>query len=80
MKVTLNLDERLLVKAMKVAAERGETLSRVIEDALRAALRNPRGRPELNFGKAWPVAADHQPPDVDISDRDNLYRRMEEPD
>lgn len=80
MKTTLNIDERLLAKAKRAAAERGETLTKLIEDALRGALKNPRPRPELDFRETWPVVADRRLPDVDISDRDSLYRRMEDPD
>ena len=75
-KTTLNLDDRLFREAKKMAAERGVTLTQVIEEALRAALAQPpdRGAP---LRLRWPTRQGRRPPDVDIADRDALYDRME---
>lgn len=41
MRTTLDLNEALVVKAKKAAAERGTTLTAIIEDALREKLTRP---------------------------------------
>ncbi len=76
MKTTLNLDEELLRRAKQHAAERGTTLTAVVEDALRARLHAApaRGR----FRLAFPVVAGRRPPPVDPADRDALEDRMAE--
>lgn len=76
MKTTLNLDDQLLRTAKKVAAERGVTLTRVIEEALRAALVPPPDR-KPRFRLRWTPVRGRRPPDVDIADREALYARME---
>jgi hypothetical protein len=51
MRTTIRLDDDLLVRAKRAAAERGTTLTALIEDALRRALapvpRSQRARPAL---------------------------------
>ncbi len=52
MRTTLNLDDHLLTEAKKLAAERGTTLTAVMEDALRIVVRRsdksePRRRVKL---------------------------------
>ena len=74
MKTTLNLEERLIREAKRVAAERGVTLTSVIEDALRRALDERRRVPRVAFD--MPVVAGHTRSEVDIADRDALYDRM----
>ncbi len=75
MKTTLNLDDRLMRAAKRLAAERGVTLTSVVEDALRASLEEhpPTKRARLHF----PTVAGERVPDVDLGDRDALYERME---
>lgn len=75
MKTTLNLDERLMRDAKRLAAERGVTLTSLIEEALRQAVEEPmvRSRSPLRI----PTVAGTAEPDVDIADRDALYERME---
>lgn len=75
MKTTLNLDDELLRRAKRRAAERGTTLTAVIEDALRKGLdvQHQRG----SFRLAFPTVAGVRPPAVDLSDRDALYDRMD---
>ena len=76
MRTTLNLDDALMRAAKQEAAARGVTLTRIIEEALRAELtpRPARGGFRLEF----PVVSGRRPPQVDISDRDALYDAMEE--
>lgn len=76
MKTTLNFDDRLLREAKQRAAAEGESLTRLIEKALRSYLRPParrrkRFRLELVTKKGKPVAG------IDWDDRDSLYERME---
>jgi hypothetical protein len=42
MRTTLDLDDHLLVEAKRLAAERGTTLTAVMEDALRIVVRRAR--------------------------------------
>jgi plasmid stability protein len=74
MKTTLNLDDDLLREAKKRAAERGTTLTSVVEDGLRAVLNDE--------GSAEPYVFDFPTVDggeliVDPADRDALYDLME---
>jgi len=77
MKTTLNLDEHLLREAKKRAAERGTTLTLVVEEALRDAL-SPHATPERDEVR-W-VVVDGGPPRVDIADRNALYESLERSD
>ncbi len=74
MKTTLNLDDGLLREAKKRAAERGTTLTRVVEEALREALSSDEtgGRDEVRW-----VVVDGGPPRVDIADRNALYEFLD---
>lgn len=76
MKTTLNFDDRLIRAAKARAAHEGETLTRLIERALRDYLQAPRspGRPyraDLLTKRGRPVAG------VNLDDRDMLYERMD---
>jgi hypothetical protein len=80
MRTTIRLNEELLVEAKKVAAERGTTLTAVIEDALRqafnrrtAAKRNSNVR-LTTFGKGGVQ------PGVDLDDSAALLSLMESVD
>lgn len=74
MKTTLNLDGELLRRAKQQAAERGTTLTAVVEDALRARLHAVAPRPR--FRLEFPVVGGRRPPPVDPADRDALHDRM----
>ena len=76
MKTTLNLDQRLMREAKRLAAERGVTLTSVIEDALRDALEERRPAPPVTFD--MPVVTGRTESDVDVADRDALYDRMDD--
>jgi hypothetical protein len=79
MRTTLNLDDAIMRAAKRQAVERGVTLTRVIEDALRAELTPaPSGREVFRLD--LPVGHGRRPPAVDIADRDALYDVMEERD
>ena len=80
MKTTLNFDDRLLRAAKIRAAEEGETLTRLIERALRDYLQADPGdsvrhfRAELLTKRGRPVTG------VNLDDRDALYERMDASD
>lgn len=80
MRTTLDIDDELLKDAKKLAAERGTTLTAVMEDALRIVVRRaaepkPRRRVRLpTFG----VPGEGFPPGVDISDNAALRELMDE--
>ena len=71
MKTTLNLNDQILRRAKRRAARDGMTLTRFVEDALRASLTAPE--PGRRFTLELKVVRGHAPPNVDISDRDALY-------
>jgi plasmid stability protein len=71
MKTTLNLNDQLLRRAKMRAAQDGVTLTRFVEDALRASLTDPET--DEAFKLELKVVCGHAPPNVDISDRDALY-------
>ena len=71
MKTTLNLNDHILRRAKRRAARDGITLTRFVEDALRASLMNPEC--DHAFKLELKVVRGHAPPNVDISDRNALY-------
>jgi hypothetical protein len=76
MRTTLDFDDRLLREAKKRAAEEGETLTRLIERALRAYLR-PAPRKSTRFRLKLLTKKGRIVPGVNWDDRDSLYERME---
>jgi hypothetical protein len=76
MRTTLDLDDRVLKQAKRQALERGETLTRFIEGAIRSRLaeaaRLPAFRLELLTKKG------EARPGVDWDDRDSIYEHMED--
>lgn len=77
MRTTIRLPDDLLAAAKRHAAETGRTLTRVIEDALRAALARPGPQAELP-DVALPTYGDGGLlPGVDLDDSAALLDRME---
>ncbi|MDE0106377.1 MAG: DUF6364 family protein [Bryobacterales bacterium] len=76
MKITLNLDDRVVRAAKVRAAETGETLTRLIENALRDHLSNP-GTERRDFRLQLIVKRGTPVPGVTVDDRDALYEMME---
>ena len=72
MKTTLNLNDQVLRQAKGRAARDGITLTRFVEDALRAQLAARRDGKRPFRMRLKSVNGD-KPPNVDISDRDALY-------
>lgn len=77
MKTTLNLNDQLLRQAKASARKRGVTLTRFVEEALRAQLMS-NDRPETRHKLDPPVVSGVKPPAVDVSNRDALRDFMDE--
>ena len=77
MRTTIRFDEQLIIQAKKLAAERGTTLTALLEDALRETLARrmpPQRRSKLRlttFGQGGVQ------PHVDLDDMASLLDRME---
>ena len=76
MKTTLNLNDLLLTRAKRCAARSGVTLTRFVEDALRARLAED-DRPKPPFELTLVTVRGLAPPSVDISDREELHDVMD---
>lgn len=76
MRTTLNIDDSLMKKVRKLAAERGQTLTELIEGALWKAVQAPSEPGEYKL--EWVTVKGKTLPGVDLTDRDLLYERMEE--
>ncbi len=72
MKTTLNLDDQVLLHAKERAARDGITLTRFVEDAMRAKLMATQ-RKGPAFKLKISTVKGNRPPNVDVSDRDALY-------
>ena len=82
MKTTLNLNDQVLRQAKGRAARDGITLTRFVEDALRARLAVARdcGRfRKAPFRLRLKTVTGHRPPNVNICDRDALYDVIDRP-
>ena len=82
MRTTLDLDENLLIAARRRAAERGQSLTSVIEEALAAYL-NPVPAPKARYRFRWKVHG--RPGDkplipFDPADREKLYEFFDQED
>ena len=71
-KTTLDLNDRILRQAKERAARDGVTLTRFVEDALRARLTSVQGS-DRPFRLRLETVTGTAPPKIDVSDRDALY-------
>ena len=71
-KTTLNIDERLLVRAKALALREGTTLTAIVEQALRARLA-PRAKGGEAIAFTLPTVKGTAPPNVDVADREALF-------
>ena len=78
MKTTLNIDDPVMQRLREEAARRGTTMSLLVEAGLRRILSEPApsDSPSTEFSPlpTWNGCKEL----VDISNRDSLYRAMEE--
>ena len=72
MSITLDLNDHVVHQAERQAVRAGVTLSRFVEDALRARLAGAKGA-KPPFRLRLVTVTGHAPPNVDISDQDALY-------
>ena len=79
LKIVLNLNDQVLRQAKDRAASDGITLTRFVEDALRERLATVHDRKEP-FRMRLKSIKGKRPPNVDISDRNALYRVIDERD
>ncbi len=77
MKTTLNIDDSVIQRLREEAARRGTTMSALVEAGLRRVLAAPEA--DEPTGDMAPLPSWNGGDElVDISDRDALYRAMEE--
>ena len=77
LKTTLNIDDSVMQRLREESARRGTTMSALVEAGLRRVLAAPEAAPQpenLPPLPSWNGGGEL----VDISDRDALYRAMEE--
>ena len=77
-KTTLNLNDQVLRRAKALAAREGITLTRLVEDALRARIEVMRDG-KAPFRMRLKSVKGDRPPNVDISDRDALHDVTDQP-
>jgi len=76
MRTTLDIDDRLLAAARRVAAEKGTTLTAFVEHALAASL-TQRATADKAYRLQWKTHRGRTLPGVDVADRDRLFESME---
>ena len=76
MRTTIDIDDSVLRKAKKLAAEEGKSLTRIVEEALRERL-SPKPRTSQKFKLRLLTKTGRIIPGTDLADRDQLYERME---
>jgi len=79
MRATLELDDKLMRELKKHAADTGQTLTAVVESALRDSLARRKQRRAPAFKLRWIAVKGRLQPGVDVSDRTSLSDRMEGP-
>jgi len=78
MRTTLNLDDELMLALKRRSAETGETMTSLIEGAVRHILLEVREAP-AEYPFEWEPVVGHAQPAVDINDRQALYDFLDEP-
>jgi hypothetical protein len=73
MKTTLNIDDSVMALLKRESVRQGQTMSELVETALRLLLRAPRDRAELPDLPSFRGGGAR----VEVSDRDALYQAME---
>lgn len=77
MRTTLDIDDHLMRRVRKQAAESGQTVTGFIEAALREAFSHRKAAREKPYRLRWKKMRGRLKPGVDLTDRDTLYERME---
>lgn len=76
MRTTISIDDHLLDEVRRRAAERGQTISQVIEDSLRESLLRRDERPREAFRISTFAAGGYQP-GVNLDDNASLLDLMD---
>jgi Family of unknown function (DUF6364) len=76
MRTTIRLSEDLLRKAKKQAAEKGRTLTSLIEEGLKAVLAEPHPSPPVHLRLPVSKATGGTLPGVDLNRSSDLEDRM----
>jgi len=74
MKTTLNIDDTVMRRLKREAVRQGKTMSELVESALRSLLQSRKKRPQLPSLPSFKSGGAL----VDIADREELYRAMED--
>ena len=77
MRTTIRFDDQLLVQAKKLAAERGTTLTALLEDALRETLARRKPSQRRSKIRLTTFGRGGVQPHVDLDDIASLLDRME---
>ena len=77
MRTTIRLDDQLLIAAKKLAAERGTTLTGIIEDSLRQSLARREPSPRRSKFRFPTFKGNGLRPGVNLDDSAALLDRME---
>ncbi len=80
MRTTLRINDDLMQQAKRIAVESGQTLTRVIEDALRESFARRNRAPQKRTIKLPTFDSGGLMPGVDIDDSASLLDVMEEND
>ncbi|RME21973.1 MAG: DUF2191 domain-containing protein [Deltaproteobacteria bacterium] len=81
MKTTVEIPDDLLIEAKKRAAELRVPLRKLIEEGLRARLRQDRSRHETRRRRIrWVTVDGGLPAGLDVSDREKMYDVLERSD
>ncbi|GMQ79173.1 MAG: ribbon-helix-helix domain-containing protein [Anaerolineae bacterium] len=78
MRTTIRLDDQLLIEIKQYAVRSGQTLTAVIEDALRLMLASQQPSEKQEKVKLLTVEGNGTLPGVDLDDSANLLDLMEE--
>ena len=76
MKTTVEIEDRLLRRAKKIAIERGTTLRKLIEAGLQLELEKMPAPRSIQ----WVTGSGHFPEGLDLSSRDAMYEWLEQQD
>lgn len=77
MRTTVRLDDQLLTEAKKLAAERGQSLTAVIEDALREVLARRASLLKAKKARLPTYPGNGLQPGVDLDDSSSLLDLMD---
>jgi plasmid stability protein len=76
MRTTLNLDDSLIRAVKQRAARTGQTMTEILELAVREML-DRESKPAPSYRLRWVAVRGAAPPNLDLTDRDALLDRME---